>query len=245
MAVIANTTEVSAINAANKPKSASVINGELASKAGLKSFSDNLNNFLVLLTTQLKNQDPTSPVDSAKFTDQLAQMSAVEQQVSINKNLESLISLQEQSRKVSALSYIGATIEGESGELYNAGKGGAFSYELQGKAANLTLTITDSKGNAVHKKIIETPAEGRQKFTWDGKDDAGKDTPSGTYNIIATAIDDTGKSVQTKLYSDGLVEGVDSSLGAISLIVGGARIPLDNVNKVKFQAQASGHTTTN
>ena len=53
--------------------------------------STDLNSFLTLLTSQLKNQDPLSPMDSTQFTNQLVQFSQVEQQININGNLSNLI----------------------------------------------------------------------------------------------------------------------------------------------------------
>src|ERR1700744_3366520 len=76
--------------------------------------SSDLNSFLTLLTSQLQNQDPLSPMDSTQFTNQLVQFSQVEQQININSNLASLISLTQQSIASNAVNYIGKTIEGPS-----------------------------------------------------------------------------------------------------------------------------------
>jgi len=57
----------------------------------LKQLSGNFSTFLTLLTTQLKNQDPTSPMDSNQFTQQLVMYSQVEQQIGTNDNLKTLI----------------------------------------------------------------------------------------------------------------------------------------------------------
>ena len=74
--------------------------------------TQDLNSFLKLLTSQLKNQDPLSPMDSTQFTNQLTQFAQVEQQININSNLASLISLSQQSIASNAVNYIGKTIEG-------------------------------------------------------------------------------------------------------------------------------------
>ena len=57
----------------------------------LKQLSGNFSTFLNLLTTQLKNQDPTSPMDTNQFTQQLVMYSQVEQQIQSNSNLKTLI----------------------------------------------------------------------------------------------------------------------------------------------------------
>ncbi len=62
--------------------------------SSLASMADNFTTFLTLLTTQLKNQDPTSPLDTNQFTQQLTQMTGVEQQLQSNKLLQQLVNTQ-------------------------------------------------------------------------------------------------------------------------------------------------------
>ena len=57
----------------------------------MAQLSSNFDTFLTLLTTQLKNQDPTAPMDSNQFTQQLVEFSQVEQQINTNTNLKTLI----------------------------------------------------------------------------------------------------------------------------------------------------------
>ena len=59
---------------------------------GRADLASNFNTFLSLLTTQLKNQDPLSPLDSNQFTQQLVQMTGVEQQLNTNDLLKQLVS---------------------------------------------------------------------------------------------------------------------------------------------------------
>jgi len=77
------TTNVSATSTSQQ-----TINNSLASLA------NNSQTFLTLLTTQLKNQDPLSPLDTNQFTSQLTQMSGVEQQLLGNQLLQQLVSEQ-------------------------------------------------------------------------------------------------------------------------------------------------------
>ena len=61
---------------------------------GTKALASNFETFLTLLTTQMKNQDPLSPLDSNQFTAQLTQMAGVEQQLLTNDLLTSLLAAQ-------------------------------------------------------------------------------------------------------------------------------------------------------
>ena len=49
--------------------------------------------FLSMLTTELTNQDPTNPTDTATFTSQLVGMSSLEQQISTNSKLDGMTTL--------------------------------------------------------------------------------------------------------------------------------------------------------
>lgn len=65
-----------------------------AINSGLAALANNQQSFLTLLTTQLKNQNPLSPVDSSQFTQQITQMTGVEQQLLSNQLLQQLVSNQ-------------------------------------------------------------------------------------------------------------------------------------------------------
>ena len=59
--------------------------------ATLTSLAGNFNDFLSLLTTQLQNQDPTSPMDTNQFTSQLVQFTGVAEQITANTTLSSIL----------------------------------------------------------------------------------------------------------------------------------------------------------
>ncbi|WP_314092702.1 flagellar hook assembly protein FlgD [Shinella sp. M31] len=104
---------VTPVGAASSAKSTPVATGSEASTAE-KSATLNYESFLKLLVAQMKNQDPTEPMDSAQQMAQLATFSQVEQTIKTNKNFESLLqrtSLQE------ANSVIGRTVTSEDGKV--------------------------------------------------------------------------------------------------------------------------------
>src|SRR5579872_48390 len=95
---------------------------QAAATAGSQQLAGNFNTFLQLLTTQLKNQNPLEPLDTNQFTQQLVEFSSVEQQVNMNANLQTLISMQQTSEATSALQFLGAnvTVNGNTASLSNA-----------------------------------------------------------------------------------------------------------------------------
>ena len=81
-----------------------------SSSTARTSLATNFQTFLTLLTTQLQNQDPTSPMDSNQFTQQLVMYSQVEQQLSTNDKLDSLIALGSSQSTNLAMSYLGKNV---------------------------------------------------------------------------------------------------------------------------------------
>ena len=100
--------ETSAKTAANT-NAAGTSGTSSSSTSALSSLAQNYTTFLTLLTTQLKNQDPSSPMSTDTFTSELAQFAGVEQQVETNTKLSSLISLNEEGQMSSDMSMVGQT----------------------------------------------------------------------------------------------------------------------------------------
>ncbi len=94
----------------------------------------NFDTFLLLLTAQLKNQDPLEPMDSNQFTQQLVQFSQVEQQINANKNLESLIALTKARSSSDAVSYLGKTLTLTDGTAALMGGEAIWAYSLENDA---------------------------------------------------------------------------------------------------------------
>src|SRR5882762_3413381 len=82
-----------------------------STSSGVPDFTSNFNTFLTMLTTQLKNQDPLSPLDTSQFTQQLVSFSEVEQQINTNMNLQQLIQLQTTNQAVAAAPLVGQNIQ--------------------------------------------------------------------------------------------------------------------------------------
>ena len=109
------------------------------SESALSQLTEDLDNFLTILTTQLQHQDPLEPLDTHEFTQQLVQFSSVEQLIAQNKNLESIIELQQNAMAISAVSYMGKQISA-IGQENMLGEGqSTFSYTLPVSYTHLTL----------------------------------------------------------------------------------------------------------
>ena len=209
------------------------------SASSLSKLSSNLDNFLTILTTQLQYQDPLSPMDTNEFTNQLVQFASVEQQIQGNRNLESLIALQQTNIMVGAVSYIGKEVE-VTGQTTTLEDGKAkFIYSLPEKASAAILAVYDENGTQVLFQQADKDA-GRHEFVWDGKDSKGTTMPDGKYTIQIVAVNEANESITPTYSITGTVTGVGIDEGDATLSLGGMDVPLANVVRVIDQNGESG-----
>lgn len=221
---------------------AALLNGQSKAQTSQTNLNEDFDQFLRLLTTQLQNQDPLEPMDSAEFTQQLVMFSQVEQQIQGNQYLESLILATNQNSQVQALGYIGQEVQyvgSSTGVLQNGEL--KIRYATKEPAAEMTIQFVDSTGKIV-RTIKTDPADGPTDFVWDGKDDNGQQLDDGIYTVKVAATNGQDATVDTVLGIYGTVNGVNSTGDEITLSIGDYVLGLDNVIKVmekKPQTQPS------
>ena len=194
----------------------------------MSQLSGNFNTFLTLLTTQLKNQDPTSPMDSNAFTQQLVMYSQVEQQIQSNDNLKTLIAQGASNAATMATSYLGKRVSILNGQASLSGGAANWTYNMSGAAAASTLTITDANGRIVYTGDAEKTA-GNHQFTWDGKDNVGNALADGSYKLTVTAHDAAGTKIGTAVASAGVVSQIDMTASPPKLVLGNMQVDLGDV----------------
>jgi flagellar basal-body rod modification protein FlgD len=224
--VAPTTTPTSSSQATNTTSTGSTSAGD-ASLLG-----SNLNTFLTLLTTQLKNQDPTSPMDTNQFTQQLVSFSAVEQQINTNKNLQSLITLQTSTEAISALPMVGKTIQYNESTAPLSNGQASFNYTLPSTAAAASLVVEDANGNVVYATTADTSA-GSHSFLWNGQNLAGATSPDGAYTLAVVAADATGKAISATVTATGTVSGVSVDNNVPTFNVGGIKVPMSDLLTVQ------------
>lgn len=195
--------------------------------------ADQFDSFLLLLTTQLKSQDPLSPMDANQFTEQLVQFTGVEQAIKTNETLSQLVSMMRADQLNRGIDYLGAEVEAQAGtiRLGPDGAGHAF-YQLAEPAAEVAIGIYDEAGELVATMAGEDRA-GAHEIAWNGRDQAGRSLPEGLYRIEVQAVDSDGESVPVDTTIAGNVDGVEVVGERLMLSVQGVLVPLDSLTAVR------------
>jgi flagellar basal-body rod modification protein FlgD len=194
------------------------------------TLAGNFDSFLKLLTTQLQNQNPLDPLDTNQFTQQLVQFAGVEQQINMNQQLTSLVTLQKANQTTSAMGFLGATatVDGSTTQLTGSKASWNFSVD---KPSTGTITIMDSKGQTAYSGSFPLNA-GSQNFAWDGRGNSGTLWPDGTYKMSVTAKDANGQAVSVSTTVNGTVDAVDLTQTPPALTIGGQSYSLSQIKQV-------------
>lgn len=144
---------------------------------------DDFNNFLLLMTAQLRQQDPLQPLESTEFVAQLATFSSVEQQIKTNDKLDRMLEAVSQGQMQDAVAYIGQQVEVADDSVTVDGDGPhRFGYELSEPVDQAVLRVLDAAERVVREIPLETGA-GRRHVEWNGRDNDGRTLPNGEYRV--------------------------------------------------------------
>lgn len=198
--------------------------------ADKQMIANNFDQFLTLLTAQLKNQNPLDPLNTNEFTSQLVQFASVEQQMKQNDSLTTLLSKTDASNAIGILSFVGrkVTASGTTTALEN-GKA-EWSFDAP-RAGTGKITITDSNGKIVYKTSIALSG-GLQNFSWDGTTTGGQRADDGLYSVSVEGSTVGGTPFTVSSQIAGTVDGVDLSQSPPTLKIGKLKIDLSSIKSI-------------
>jgi flagellar basal-body rod modification protein FlgD len=194
------------------------------------------NEFLKLLTAQLANQDPLSPMDSQAFVAQLAQFSSVEQLQGLGSRLDTLLLAQASANQLNTASLVGKEIRFRSDSVTVTEPGAKTSFELslEAKADETSIVISDSTGKVVRTLKPGKLGAGTTALEWDGLDSHGNPVPAGDYTVTVHAnLSDAARTeVGSSLSIRGVVAAVTFENQAPELIVNGRHVKMSDVIQI-------------
>jgi flagellar basal-body rod modification protein FlgD len=157
--------------------------------------------FLELLLTQLKNQDPLSPMENAEFMGQLAQFSTVSSVQAVEQIIGDLSTSLQSAQALQATSLVGRSVlVADSQALLEPGEGIGGRIDVPLGAGALTVTVEEPSGRVVRSMNLGVHPPGALSFEWDGSTPDGEEATPGEYRLRATAVVDgqsTGLDVAT------------------------------------------------
>ena len=223
--VVSGTTTVAASTSSSSAGSATA----LASS----QIAGNFQSFLTLLTTQLQNQNPLSPLDTNQFTQQLVEFAGVQQQLNTNDSLATLVSLQQTAQSTQALGFVGKTVV-VNGDTAALASGGSATWDLTvPTSGTVNVTIANSAGQTVYSgNYAVTGSTTAQPFTWNGQGTDGTQNPAGEYKLTATAADSTGATVAVTTQVQGVVSSVDIAQTPPLLTINGQTYTVNQIASV-------------
>ena len=198
-----------------------------SSSAPVSNKNDELGqeDFLKLLVAQLKNQDPSNPVENSEFLGQIAQFSMVSGIDGLGASFDSVASSLISTQAMQASQLVGKDIliETNSAELIQ-GKSVEGVLESPSPASNVKIFVEDQAGLLVRTLDLGNIGSGSTKFNWNGVDGEESQAPSGGYTLRAEAfVDGSLQGIPMQIFSRVQSIAVDRGNTSVSLELSGNR----------------------
>ena len=156
--------------------------------------------FLKLMITQMKNQDPSKPMDSSQMLTQMAQFGTVSGIGDLQKSFASLATSLQSNQALQASTMVGRDVLMENNKLkLSDGANAAFGVELTKPASQVKVSIADATGQVVRTLSLGKTDAGIHEMGWDGLDAQGARLPAGKYSLKVDAMVDNKLEAATAL----------------------------------------------
>ncbi len=201
--------------------------------SGVGALASNYETFLSLLTTQLKNQDPLSPLDNNQFTQQLTSMTGVQQQLLTNQLLTQMISQNQADLGGGAINLIGKLVTVATNDAALTNGAATWSFDLSATPKDAAVEILNERGQTVWAGKPTDLSEGTNELDWNGKASNGQQLPDGVYTLKVTGKDANNNAVTASGTVTGLASRIQTLDGQTVLTVGKVKVPLTAVTGVE------------
>ena len=195
--------------------------------------------FLKIMVTQMKNQDPTNPFKADQMATQLAQFTSVEQLQNVNQNLGKMSSQNKPMENMAMTNLIGKRVTIDRERFPHVeGQGDNLNFTLPHDAATVHVSIVNDAGESVFDNDLGANNAGEVNFTWDGLRSNSIPAKGGTYLMKVAAKDDRGKAVDTNPRTTAQVIGVSFEGNEPIFLVGDAKhqdkVTMKNIVRIEL-----------
>lgn len=196
------------------------------------STQDLSQNFLRLLTAQLRNQDPLNPIDNANMTTQLAALNQVDGINRLNKSMESMLNQMVSASFVGLSSSVGKSALTQSDQIYFTGEPVSLAVGVNQFAPNATLTIYNSANEPVRQMSLGAIGTGITDILWAGDNDSGEQVDAGELYRVELSIPDAPAELQSITYVGSPVVAIGRDGEEImATLADGRRVSIDQIIK--------------
>jgi flagellar basal-body rod modification protein FlgD len=185
--------------------------------------------FLRLMITQLKNQDPTKPLESGEFLGQLAQFGTVSGLATLQSSFDELAGSLVSNQALQAAGLVGRNVLARSDLVsLEAGAGVSGAVDLPVASGDVRVQVVDAAGQLVREIALGSQPAGIARFSWAGDTDIGTAAPPGQYRIVGQYLG-AGQSESAETLVNSVVESV-------SLRSSGLGIQLRGLGEFRFDS---------
>ncbi len=190
--------------------------------------------FMKLLLTQMKYQDPMNPMESTQFASQLAQFSSLEQLSNLNtnvtKSMDTNYILTQSINNTMTAALIGKDVKLSNTEITLNGQSKVgIGIDLPSDAKTVTIKIYNEYGTLVREIENENLVQGENKLSWDCTDNNGNKITNGVYTYKIEAISNTGSKLTAESYLYGTIDGIKFTDNGARLVVNGSEFLLSDI----------------
>lgn len=203
--------------------------------------------FMRIMITEMRHQDPSKPMDSDRMATQLAQITSVEQMKNIGGAIEKLSDKNSASDRLAMSGLIGKTVTVDKGRFsHQKGTISPVNFDLPEDASKVKLIIMNERGEDIAERELEPKKAGTNVYDWDGINSSNTSVPSGTYMVRVEAENASGNTINVNSVSIDQVVGVSFEGGEPNLLVGDSktpqRVPFKSVTRIESDGKVQPQT---
>ena len=206
--------------------------------------------FLKIMVTQMKNQDPTNPFKAEQMATQLAQFTSIEQLQNINQNISKVLGQNKPVENMTMTNLIGKKVTIDKDRFNHLeGQSDQLNFNVPNTVYSLQIAIKDSNGETVFAKDFGETKQGELDFTWDGIKSDQRAASSGSYAIQIVAKDEHGKKIDISSKKTAQVIGVSFEGADPIFLVGDAKhqdkVTMKNITKIEMNEASENNKSAN
>lgn len=180
--------------------------------------------FLRIMLTQMRHQDPTNPFKAEQMATEMAQFTSVEQLQNLNQGMQKMATQNQPLERLAMTQLIGKQITVDRDRFAHIeGQNEVLSFHLPKPSSQVKIVVMSESGEVVMDKDIGAQEIGENSFTWDGMKNGVLPAKNGNYILRVEAKDENGLAIQTDSMRKVRVVGVSFEGSEPVLLVGDNR----------------------